>query len=264
MKRSKKGAAQYTEVSLDDMKKFLLRGFGALHPKQGQKNGEFYYDLKLGPHVAVRVWTSVRIGSGMGAGVGADAIRVQLVSLKDQGPLERGKAPIVKRTQGWRASLQDRIEDCLEKYEEKDEFWEQWAETRQRVGDPERAIELQRQKALDEDGEGDDGESRYQQREPASREVVREVPLEKLHGDISPKQVGFIRSLLKTLDHHKWKSLGLDDKTGFSMIPSDAQLRTLGKRQGSEVIEILLKAGYGRRYASEELRDLGVDFTEDP
>lgn len=124
-------AATYTEVSLEDMDKFLRRAFRTLRPKQGEQYNEYYYDLKLGPYVGVRVWTSVQKHSGQGAGVGSDAIRVQFVSLKDKRPLEKGKAPIVKRTQGWRTSLQDRIEDLIEKYEGNDEWWENWAETRQ-------------------------------------------------------------------------------------------------------------------------------------
>lgn len=132
----KKGmAAQFTDVTLEDMDKFLKRGFRALRPAKGVK-GEVYYDLKLGDNVGVRVWTSVKPHSGMGAGVGDDAIRVQLVSLKDQGPLEKGKAPIVKRTQGWRNSLQSKIEEFIEKYDDNEDFWENWAGTRSRGGAP--------------------------------------------------------------------------------------------------------------------------------
>lgn len=134
-------AAQYTEVSLEDMDKFLRRAFRSLRPKQGQQYNEYYYDLRLGPFVGIRVWTSVQVHSGSGAGVGSDAIRVQLLSLKDGRPLEKGKAPIVKRTQGWRNSLQDRIEDDIEKYESNDEFWESWAETRRRETPAEKPVE---------------------------------------------------------------------------------------------------------------------------
>jgi len=125
-------AATFTEVSLEDMEKFLKRAFRSLHPKQGSSRNEYYYDLKLGPAVDIRVWSSVTVRSGMGAEVGSDAIRIQFLSSKDGRPLEKGKAPIVKRTQGWRTSLQDRVEDLIEKYESNDTFWEDWAETRRR------------------------------------------------------------------------------------------------------------------------------------
>jgi hypothetical protein len=162
-------AATYTEVSLEDIEKFLRRSFRVLRPHQGVTRGEIHYDMELGRFVGIRVWTSVARGRESGAGVGADAIRVGLISLKDKGPLEKGKLPIVKRTQNWRDSLKDRIEDAVEKYEEKDEFWEQWAETRQRSGGPEKAIRQEERReqvedrdrseeesARDEDGEGDE------------------------------------------------------------------------------------------------------------
>jgi hypothetical protein len=113
-------AAQYTEVTLDDMEKFLKRGFRALRPKQGVNRGEYYYDLTLSPHMLIRVWTSIQRGSDSGAGVGEDAIRVQLLSMLTKRPLVAGKAPIVKRTQGWKNTLQNKIEDAIEIAEEKE------------------------------------------------------------------------------------------------------------------------------------------------
>jgi len=117
-------AAQYTEVTLEDMERFLKRGFRALRPKQGIKSGEYYYDLSLSPHVIIRVWTSVGKHSATGAGVGQDAIRIQFLSGRTQIPMVSGKAPIVKRTQGWRNSLQGKIEDLIEAYEEKADYWD--------------------------------------------------------------------------------------------------------------------------------------------
>lgn len=117
-------AAQYTEISLDDMETFLKRGFRALRPKQGVQKGEYYYDLKLSDHVVIRVWTSIQRGSQSGAGVGQDAIRVQLIGIQVDRPLMKGKAPIVKRTQGWKNSLQGKIEDMLEEYEGKADYWD--------------------------------------------------------------------------------------------------------------------------------------------
>ncbi len=116
-------AATFSEVTLEDMEKFLKRGFRALRPKKGTDRGEVFYDLSLSPHVNIRVWTSIRPSTSSGAGVGEDAIRVQLMSAQGR-PLMKGKAPIVKRTQGWRGNLQDKIEETLETYEEKDEYWE--------------------------------------------------------------------------------------------------------------------------------------------
>jgi hypothetical protein len=116
-------AAQYTEISGQEMEVFLKRAFRALRPTQGMQKGAIYYDLKLSPTVVIRVWTS--IGSwGISAEAGESAIRVQFLGVKVNRPLVSGKAPMVKRTQGWRNTLQDKIEEYLELYEEKPEYWD--------------------------------------------------------------------------------------------------------------------------------------------
>ena len=63
--------------------------------------------------VAIKVFTSIRHGSEQAAGVGDDAIRVGLY--RDGRPLKSGKWPIVKRTQGWKDNLRERVEDMMEK-----------------------------------------------------------------------------------------------------------------------------------------------------
>lgn len=117
-------AAQFTEVTLEDMTRFLNRGWRTLRPKQFTERGEVYFDLTLSQNVAIRVWTSIGSGRDSGASVGEDAIRVQFFSTKTRRPLMKGKAPIVKRTQGWRNNLQDRIEDLIETYEDREGYWE--------------------------------------------------------------------------------------------------------------------------------------------
>jgi hypothetical protein len=110
-------AATFTSITLTEVDTFLKRGFRILRPKPGQDRGEHYYDLGLSPFVMIRVWTSVPARSEIGAPQGADAIRVQLLNAKTKRPLQSGKAPIVKRTQNWRNSLQDQIEKLIEAYE---------------------------------------------------------------------------------------------------------------------------------------------------
>lgn len=117
-------AAQFTAVTLEEMHKFLSRAFRAMTPTRGTERGEVFYTLSLSDKVGVRVWTSIRPGSGTGADVGEDAIRIQLFSSRSNRPLKSGKAPIVKRTQGWRDNLQDRIEDEIESYHDKEDYWE--------------------------------------------------------------------------------------------------------------------------------------------
>lgn len=123
-------AATYTEITVEEMDQFLKRGFRALRPRQGNDRGEIYYDLTLSDHVLIRVWTSIHPKRGTGAEIGTDAIRVQLLGKKSQRPLLAKaitKIPIVKRTQGWRNSLQERIEDVYELYEDKHDYFDERA-----------------------------------------------------------------------------------------------------------------------------------------
>lgn len=127
-------AAEFTQISIEEMEAFLSRGFRALKPRKsaqgfGQKR-EVVFDLFITDEIGIRVWTSLSPISGAAAGVGSDAIRVVYFHFGRNHPLIRGKAPIVKRTQGWRDNLKDRIEDCLEMYEQRE------MELAQRYGRP--------------------------------------------------------------------------------------------------------------------------------
>lgn len=119
-------AAQYTVISLEDMLTFLKRSFRALTPTPHNLRGEVAVDLALNDDqtIGVRVWTSIPSGRQHGAQLGEDAIRVQFFNFKDGHPFEKGKAPIVKRTQNWRDNLKDRIGDVMEKYQDGEEYWE--------------------------------------------------------------------------------------------------------------------------------------------
>lgn len=127
MTPKKAGGAQYTEVTLPEMESYIHRAFHALHPKKSAIRGEVVFDLHFSDKTGVRVWTSISEHGTSGAGVGEDAIRVQLYSFAKQRPLMPGKAPIVKRTQGWRDNLRERIEDYIEKYDEREEAIESGA-----------------------------------------------------------------------------------------------------------------------------------------
>ena len=114
-------AAQFTDVTLGDMETLLSRSFHSLHQKKGAIKGELVVDLYFSPKVGTRVWTSIGQNQTSGADVGDDAIRVQLYNFEKNMPLMRGKAPIVKRTQGWKDNLRERIEENLERFYEKEE-----------------------------------------------------------------------------------------------------------------------------------------------
>lgn len=117
-------AAQYTKITLEEMAAFLKRGFRALKPKMSANRGEIVFDLYLSEKAGIRVWTSIAAGREEGAGLGEDAIRIQFYNFGQNRPLIPGKAPIVKRTQNWRDSLKDRIEDYIELYDDKEGYWE--------------------------------------------------------------------------------------------------------------------------------------------
>jgi hypothetical protein len=119
---TKKGmAATYVEMTLQEMEQYLNRAFRVLHPKQGADRGEIYFDLHLSPTAGIRVWSSVPQHGTTGRGVGVDPIRVQFFNFRKNKPMIPGKAPIVKRTQGWRDNLRERIEEYMELYDAHEE-----------------------------------------------------------------------------------------------------------------------------------------------
>lgn len=139
-------AATFVTVTLDDMDKFLKRAFRPFKPKPGTSRGEVYYDLNVSKgNIFIRVWTSVRPQTAYGADVGSDAIRVTMIT-KGGKPLV-SKQTIVKRTQGWRGNLQERIEGLLEDYEAKVEYWKK------------RQVERDNESPAHSDPSGDEPES---------------------------------------------------------------------------------------------------------
>lgn len=259
-------AAQYIVITLDEMEKYLKRAFRIMRPTQGQQRGELYYDLNLGPFVGVRVWTSIRPGSEVGAEVGADAIRVQFVSLKDNGPLEKGKAPIVKRTQGWRDSLKDRIEDLVEKYHENEDFWENWAGTRQRQADPGQALKQhEKEEKLEEKIPEKEKEEKTEPPLVSTPQAKAPLPSKyrNMFGVVTEAQLKYLRALLGRVNHQTWYSLNLNNISGFDHVPSKEELQTLSKAQASYMIDTIVQGGYGfeqrRRYAAQYVRDDGYD-----
>lgn len=156
-------AAQFTEITLEEMERYLKRGWHALRPKQVVYKGEISYDLFLSAVVSVRVMTSIGARSSSGAGAGEDAIRVTLFMPKQNRPMLSGKMPIVKRTQGWKNSLQDRIEDMIETYEDREDYFEERA-----GGHPEQ------EKLPIDHGQREEDEGNRAEREMAEREMRRE------------------------------------------------------------------------------------------
>jgi hypothetical protein len=137
MTSSRTAAAQFTDVSLDDFDVFLKRAFRALRPQKAVCGTEYCYFLKLSDDVRIKIQTAISRGAESSRGAGSDAIRLILVGGPGNRPLLAGKGAslMVKRTQGWKTSLQNRIEDMVELYEERLGYWESRA-TGKPVVDP--------------------------------------------------------------------------------------------------------------------------------
>ena len=121
-------AIQYTPVTLEEIRSFILRAFRALRPTQAYaRDGDICYDLHLSEGISVRVNTSVSRGREQAKGKGQDAIRVMLFNFSTGFPTRAGEDwPIVKRTQNWRDNLRERIEDEIETYHAREEHWESY------------------------------------------------------------------------------------------------------------------------------------------
>ena len=119
-------AAVYTDITIDDLDKYLKRAFRALRPKQIVCKGEYCYLLSLSPNVRIQIFTAISRGASSSREVGTDTIKLQLVGDTSNRPLLAGKGSSLsmKRTQGWKTTLQDRIEDLVELYEERKDYWE--------------------------------------------------------------------------------------------------------------------------------------------
>ncbi len=239
-------AAQYTEVTLEDMERFLKRGYRALRPKQGVQGSEYYYDLSLSSNVVIRVWTSVKRGSATGAGVGEDAIRVQFYGVHVKRSLVPGKVPIVKRTQNWRNSLQNKIEDVMELYEEKAAYWESRA------------------------GGSSDPETPAPVAQPAAQPVAPAPPPPQVAPTPAPvrpsgpppsdKQVNFVKLLMSRAKVDDLEAEGLFVKYRELAWPFDpANIRSMSMRRVSQLIDDLMSAvGYQRRFAAGDPAEYDV------
>lgn len=122
-------AAVYTDITIEELDTYLKRAFRALRPKQIVCKSEYCYLLSLSPNVRIQILTAISRGASSSRDVGTDTIKLMLVGDTSNRPLLAGKKSSLsmKRTQGWKTTLQDRIEDLVELYEERKDYWEQRA-----------------------------------------------------------------------------------------------------------------------------------------
>lgn len=255
-------AAEYTKFSIDDIEKFLKRGFRAMRPRKGEQR-EVYFDLKLSSKAFIRVWTSIYPGEELVRSKELRPVRVQLLGgpiLSKGRPLTRGKAPIVKRTQNWRSTLQNRIQDFIELFEggTYDRYHDDDDEDEAAAPPPMQVAEPLPQPAPDEAEEEESGEP------PAGDEPKRP----KFTGPpITGPQLSFVMKLVGHLTK-QGKMAGIANDYGFDPGPitEEAVKATLSKATASKFIDSAKRelgwdsggggGGYGRsryrRYAGED------------
>jgi hypothetical protein len=115
----------FVQMSYSDIKTYLTRAWSGFRQRELVIRGERAIAVLFdeGGHIGALVFTSVGAGAETAAGKGADAIRVGFYNFKNNKPLMTGKFPIVKRTTGWKDSLDDRIQEHMDSYLDKEAYW---------------------------------------------------------------------------------------------------------------------------------------------
>jgi len=142
------------------------------------------------------------------------------------------------------------VESLIEKYDDRADWWDQWAETRQRTDDADRAYrEEERERARDEDGEGDEGPREAPPVRQSPPPPARQYDPSKMQGGITDPQINFLRVLMRGMTPAIWDAVGAPKITGLHEPPrGPAEVRGLSKSQASRLIDVL-KHG-SPRYAS--------------
>lgn len=226
-------AAVYTKFSLDDIERFLKRGWRAMRPRKGVQR-EIFYDLSLGPNVFIRVWSSIYPNETLVRGKERRPMRVQLLAgrLGGKGQPLTGKkrAPTVKRTQNWRGTLQKRIEDYIEQYTD-DESKFEW------IGGKRKEEE-----AAEEAAPTPKPTTRPPATTPARRSGIPYA---------TQPQINYIQGLRRRASQEDWE--GLAERYDLSDSPTDEELESVSKSDASRIIGALKDMqGSGRRWSSGE------------
>jgi hypothetical protein len=237
MKSTTAGGAVFTPVTLDEIKKVVFRAYHALDPKMDNFRGEVCIDLALNDDrtVLIRVMTSVHGSSAHGADVGSDAMRVGIWGSKGRF-LE--KTQMVKRTPNWKDTLQERIDDAHERYDDETAKWEKmadpsWAPGQGRKPEPSHPSTPPPPPA----------------QEPESPPVT---PVPHSYGGGRPASDKQVQLLLKLLRFKPESQL----KNTYGLrtdMPLEDVLRALPMAEASSIITSLIgnRGTYNRRYAEE-------------
>lgn len=231
-------AATFTEITLEDMNQFFMRGFRALRPKQKIERGTHVYDLALSPDVRIRVWATIPAAKETVRDVGENVIRLQMTSAHTGKPL-LAEVLKVKRVGGWKDNLQARIEDFMEKYEESESYWDTRA-----GGSPKAEAPASAPQSAPSSG-------------PAAVGVAP-------GNEPTDKQIRYVSVLLRDLSQDDWVQRRLDQRFKLNHIPGESELRKMDRRGISLLIDALKQLGFGRRYAGDiEGGDAAIEYSYD-
>lgn len=121
-KQAAKGDRSVT-ITFEEFQKYVTRAFRAFRPQHVVLDTQHAWILSLSPRIKVAIHSSI-YASGMSAPSGTQPIKVGFMFAKGTTPGAalaplHGKESwaIVKRTDNWRDNLEDRVNDCIEKYE---------------------------------------------------------------------------------------------------------------------------------------------------
>lgn len=102
---------RYKNISLQEMRDFLKIEKGWNESVQG-KEVVFSYNLKSFPFIVIKVYSGIKMETGISRGCGQDAIRVCAVNTKtNQGWISTAR---VYRVEGWMENLHKRVLDCID------------------------------------------------------------------------------------------------------------------------------------------------------
>ncbi len=109
--------ATFYNISANEMRGFLRaeKGWREEQSLGREKEIVFSYPIKVNPQIQVKVYSGIKIDSGVSRGVGDDAIRVCAVDVKNH----RGwiKARRVHRVMGWQHNLRERVIQVIKQSE---------------------------------------------------------------------------------------------------------------------------------------------------
>ncbi len=109
--------ATFYNISANEMRAFLRKDKGWQEEQSLGREKEivFSYPIKVNPQIQVKVYSGIKIASGVSRGVGCDSIKVCAVDIRNH----KGwiKAKRVHRVSNWRDNLKSRVIQVIKQSE---------------------------------------------------------------------------------------------------------------------------------------------------